>query len=211
MLHGGTGQGGEHGQVARSVARRQRGVRRTSARTGRSCAAMRAARGRSTRTGIWKTSSSSLPRARWATGGSPGSRTPSPSRSARALGPARGSSSRGSWHYRHRRSSSPRPASGSPASRCAFLPTHLTYPWHWHYTFLRGLDYLRLTPAIADERLADPIELLREKRNPNVRGRCRSAFPGRSSSRWRSPDRRVAGTQCWRFVSCRPVDELAFT
>ena len=24
----------------------------------------------------------------------------------------------------------------------------LTYPWHWHYTFLRGLDYLRLTPAI---------------------------------------------------------------
>jgi hypothetical protein len=24
---------------------------------------------------------------------------------------------------------------------------HLTYPWHWHYTVLRGLDYLRLTPA----------------------------------------------------------------
>ena len=30
--------------------------------------------------------------------------------------------------------------------------TQLTYPWHWHYTFLRGLDYLRLTPAIRDER-----------------------------------------------------------
>ena len=30
--------------------------------------------------------------------------------------------------------------------------TQLTYPWHWHYTFLRGLDYLRLTPAIEDER-----------------------------------------------------------
>ena len=29
--------------------------------------------------------------------------------------------------------------------------TTLTYPWHWHYTFLRGLDYLRLTPAIADD------------------------------------------------------------
>lgn len=37
--------------------------------------------------------------------------------------------------------------------------THLTYPWHWHYTFLRGLDYLRLTAAISDE----------EKRKPNGR------------------------------------------
>ena len=25
--------------------------------------------------------------------------------------------------------------------------TQLTYPWHWHYTVLRGLDYLRLTPG----------------------------------------------------------------
>jgi hypothetical protein len=47
--------------------------------------------------------------------------------------------------------------------------THLTYPWHWHYTFLRGLDYLRLTPAISDPRLTDAIELLREKRKPNGR------------------------------------------
>ena len=47
--------------------------------------------------------------------------------------------------------------------------THLTYPWHWHYTFLRGLDYLRLTPAISDGRLADPIDLLHEKRKPNGR------------------------------------------
>jgi hypothetical protein len=47
--------------------------------------------------------------------------------------------------------------------------THLTYPWHWHYTFLRGLDYLRLTSAISDERLADPIDLLHEKRKPNGR------------------------------------------
>ena len=31
--------------------------------------------------------------------------------------------------------------------------THLTYPWHWHYTVLRGLDYFRLTPAIDDARL----------------------------------------------------------
>ena len=56
--------------------------------------------------------------------------------------------------------------------------THLTYPWHWHYTFLGGLDYLRLTPAIADERLADAIELLEEKRQPNGRWPLQKRIPG---------------------------------
>jgi hypothetical protein len=56
--------------------------------------------------------------------------------------------------------------------------THLTYPWHWHYTVLRALDYLRLTPAISDERLADPIDLLREKRKPNGRWPLQKRIPG---------------------------------
>jgi hypothetical protein len=56
--------------------------------------------------------------------------------------------------------------------------TQLTYPWHWHYTFLRGLDYLRLTPAIADERLADPIGLLEEKRKPNGGWPLQKRIPG---------------------------------
>ncbi len=56
--------------------------------------------------------------------------------------------------------------------------THLTYPWHWHYTVLRGLDYLRLTPAISDERLADPIDLLHEKRKPNGRWPLGKRIPG---------------------------------
>jgi hypothetical protein len=56
--------------------------------------------------------------------------------------------------------------------------THLTYPWHWHYTFLRGLDYLRLTPAISDERLADAIDLLHEKRKPNGRWPLQKRIPG---------------------------------
>jgi hypothetical protein len=54
----------------------------------------------------------------------------------------------------------------------------LTYPWHWHYTFLRGLDYLRLTPAISDKRLADPIELLCETRKPNGRWPLQKRIPG---------------------------------
>jgi hypothetical protein len=56
--------------------------------------------------------------------------------------------------------------------------TQLTYPWHWHYTFLRGLDYLRLTPALSDRRLADPIDLLREKRKPNGRWPLQKRIPG---------------------------------
>jgi hypothetical protein len=56
--------------------------------------------------------------------------------------------------------------------------THLTYPWHWHYTVLRGLDYLRLTGAIGDERLDDPIQLLLDRRKPNGRWPLQSRIPG---------------------------------
>ena len=56
--------------------------------------------------------------------------------------------------------------------------THLTYPWHWHYTFLRGLDYMRLTPAIADPRAADALDLLRSQRLPNGRWPLQKRIPG---------------------------------
>jgi hypothetical protein len=56
--------------------------------------------------------------------------------------------------------------------------THLTYPWHWHYTVLRGLDYLRVTPAISDARVADSIELLRDKRKPSGRWPLQKRIPG---------------------------------
>ena len=56
--------------------------------------------------------------------------------------------------------------------------THLTYPWHWHYTFLRALDYVRLTASISDPRLADPIDLLQEKRKPNGRWPLQKRIPG---------------------------------
>jgi len=47
--------------------------------------------------------------------------------------------------------------------------TYLTFPSHWHYTVLRGLDYLRTTPAIADSRLDDPIAMLVGRRGVNGR------------------------------------------
>jgi hypothetical protein len=56
--------------------------------------------------------------------------------------------------------------------------THLTYPWHWQYTVLRGLDYLRHTSAIDDARLNDPIQLLFERRKPNGRWPLQKRIPG---------------------------------
>ena len=56
--------------------------------------------------------------------------------------------------------------------------TRLTYPWYWHYTVLRALDYLRLTPAIHDSRLDDPIELLISQQNRSGRWPLRGRIPG---------------------------------
>jgi hypothetical protein len=56
--------------------------------------------------------------------------------------------------------------------------THLTYPWHWHYTVLRGLDYFRLTPFIEDERAGDAIQLLQDQRKPNGRWPLQKRIPG---------------------------------
>ncbi|MGZ8783404.1 MAG: hypothetical protein ACXWZB_07905, partial [Gaiellaceae bacterium] len=56
--------------------------------------------------------------------------------------------------------------------------THLSYPWHWHYTVLRALDYLQPTHAIHDERLDDPIRLLLGQRRPNGRWPLQKRIPG---------------------------------
>jgi hypothetical protein len=56
--------------------------------------------------------------------------------------------------------------------------THLTHPSHWHYTVLRGLDYMRETPEIGDERLGDPIALLESRRNKQGRWITEKRIPG---------------------------------
>jgi hypothetical protein len=54
----------------------------------------------------------------------------------------------------------------------------LTYPWHWHYTVLRGLDYLSQTAAIEDTRLDDPIQMVLEQRKSNGRWPLQKRIPG---------------------------------
>jgi hypothetical protein len=43
---------------------------------------------------------------------------------------------------------------------------------------LRGLDYLRLTGAVEDARLDDPIQLLLGQRKPNGRWPLQKRIPG---------------------------------
>jgi hypothetical protein len=71
--------------------------------------------------------------------------------------------------------------------------TYLTHPSYWHYTVLRGLDYMRNTPQIGDARLGDAIELLGGQRLGNGRWPVQKRIPGNvyfdmekpgSDSRW---------------------------
>ena len=56
--------------------------------------------------------------------------------------------------------------------------TNLTYPSYWHYTILRGLDYIRATPFIADARLEDALQLLESRRKPNGHWPVEKRIPG---------------------------------
>ena len=58
--------------------------------------------------------------------------------------------------------------------------THLTFPSHWHYTVLRGLDYLRGCSQISDARLDDPLALLVSRRKPNGRWPVERRIPGKT-------------------------------
>jgi hypothetical protein len=45
----------------------------------------------------------------------------------------------------------------------------LTFPTLWHYDVLRGLDYLRRAGVTPDERVAEAVGLVAERRQPNGR------------------------------------------
>jgi hypothetical protein len=55
---------------------------------------------------------------------------------------------------------------------------HLAYPSHWHYTVLRGLDYIRTTSFIGDDRLTDALDRLEGRRSPLQRWPVEKPIPG---------------------------------
>lgn len=64
--------------------------------------------------------------------------------------------------------------------------TKLTFPVRWHYDVLRGLDYLRTTPAIHDKRLNDAFELLESKRDHDGRWPMENEYSGEQFFRMES-------------------------
>jgi hypothetical protein len=75
------------------------------------------------------------------------------------------------------------------------IMTRLSFPPHWRYDILRGLDYFRSSGAARDERLAGAIGLLEKKRTPDGLWLLENTYPGktffaletgRQPSRWNS-------------------------
>jgi hypothetical protein len=56
--------------------------------------------------------------------------------------------------------------------------TRFAFPTWWHYDVLRGLDYLRRASVAPDERMADAIDLLNSKRDPDGRWPLEIQYPG---------------------------------
>jgi hypothetical protein len=58
--------------------------------------------------------------------------------------------------------------------------TRFAFPPQWHYDVLRGLDHFRECGAERDPRLADAIELVEKRRQPDGRWLLGQQWPGRS-------------------------------
>jgi hypothetical protein len=64
-------------------------------------------------------------------------------------------------------------ASASPAAW-----TEISFPTRWHYDILWGLDYLRRAGVAPDDRTAEAIDLLRQKRDEHGRWPLENPHPG---------------------------------
>ncbi|NNF10689.1 MAG: hypothetical protein HKN74_10425 [Acidimicrobiia bacterium] len=53
------------------------------------------------------------------------------------------------------------------------------FPYYWHYDVLRALDYFRSAGAQPDPRMADGVEIVRSKRQPDGRWLLDRIHPGR--------------------------------
>ena len=73
------------------------------------------------------------------------------------------------------------------------------FPYYWHYDVLRALDYFRQSGAEPDPRMAEAVEVVRSKRQPDGRWLLDRIHPGRVhfdlKAAWA---RRAAGTPCAR-------------
>jgi len=52
------------------------------------------------------------------------------------------------------------------------------FPYYWHYDILRALDYFRAAGADPDPRMAEAVEIVRSKRQPDGRWLLDRVYPG---------------------------------
>ena len=57
--------------------------------------------------------------------------------------------------------------------------TRFSFPPRWHYDVLRALDHFQAVGAARDPRLAEAIEIVRQKRGPDGRWPLQHAYPGK--------------------------------
>lgn len=81
----------------------------------------------------------------------------------------------------------------------------LTFPYYYHYTYFRGLDYMRTTPAIHDRRLDDPIEKLMAAQTPSGRWQLGPKISGKTrfSMESEGTDSRWITLQALRVLAAR--------
>jgi hypothetical protein len=102
----------------------------------------------------------------------------------------------GLWHYERLRGKSVRAVRAAQARGREFLLVHrmfrshrtgevikpvflkLAFPPRWHYDILRGLDYFQAVGAPRDERLAEAIDILRQKRDAEGRWKLEHSYRG---------------------------------
>ena len=77
------------------------------------------------------------------------------------------------------------------------------FPYYWHYDVLRALDYFRSSGAEPDSRMAEAVEVVRSKRQPDGRWLLDRVHPGRESARRACPG---AARRCRRRAGCAPIE-----
>jgi hypothetical protein len=83
---------------------------------------------------------------------------------------------RGGEEYLLERGLFRRKSTGEVADR-AYL--EFAFPYYWHYDALRALDYFRGSGAAPDPRMAEAVEIVRSKRQPDGRWLLDRVHPGR--------------------------------
>ena len=83
---------------------------------------------------------------------------------------------RGGEEYLLERNLFRRKSTGEPANS-EYLD--FAFPYYWHYDVLRALDHFRRSGAERDSRMAEAIELVRSKRQPDGRWLLDRLHPGR--------------------------------